>query len=181
MNDIGRRIKALREESGLTQLQLADRIGCSGQVISNIERGYSQPAADIVNKIAAYFRVPGDYVLGLTTSRWIAESPVRTSADIPDKIASRMDQLQMDQQALSSAVEISPEECEEILTGRVIPNISVLSRMAAVLRTSTDYLIGSSKYAVAIASEEEQDIICYFRQMSKKQKRVFMGMLEQIM
>ena len=37
MSDIGERIKELRSEAGITQLQLGKYAGCTGQVISNIE------------------------------------------------------------------------------------------------------------------------------------------------
>ena len=52
MSDIGERIKELRSEAGITQLQLGKYAGCTGQVISNIERGYTRPSAEVLNKIA---------------------------------------------------------------------------------------------------------------------------------
>ncbi|MFR3572516.1 MAG: helix-turn-helix transcriptional regulator [Sellimonas intestinalis] len=45
-----KKIKELRLESGATQLQLGEYAGCSGQVISNIERGYTNPSAAILKK-----------------------------------------------------------------------------------------------------------------------------------
>mgnify|MGYP000715421513 CR=1 FL=1 len=64
MSNIGEKIKELRTESGATQLQLGEYAGCSGQVISNIERGYTNPSAQVLNKIAEFFHVPSDYLLG---------------------------------------------------------------------------------------------------------------------
>mgnify|MGYP000547322332 CR=1 FL=1 len=55
MSNIGEKIKELRTESGTTQLQLGGYAGCSGQVISNIERGYTNPSAQVLNKIAEFF------------------------------------------------------------------------------------------------------------------------------
>lgn len=50
MSKVGEKIKVLRMESGITQLQLGDYAGCSGQVISNIERGYTNPSAECIKK-----------------------------------------------------------------------------------------------------------------------------------
>jgi transcriptional regulator with XRE-family HTH domain len=41
--DLGRRIKAAREEAGLTQPELADLIGLSMRQVQNLEAGVSKP------------------------------------------------------------------------------------------------------------------------------------------
>lgn len=72
---IGERIKELRTEANLRQSELGKAIGFSGQVVSNVERGYSFPSTEFVNRSAACFGVPADYILGRTTSRYaVAES-----------------------------------------------------------------------------------------------------------
>ena len=75
MSNIGEKIKSLRSDIGVTQLQLGEYAGCSGQVISNIERGYTNPSAQVLNKIAEFFHVPSDYLLGKSKSQWIALDP----------------------------------------------------------------------------------------------------------
>ena len=46
---IGERIKELRAEANLRQSELGKAIGFSGQVVSNVERGYSFPSTEFVN------------------------------------------------------------------------------------------------------------------------------------
>ncbi|EGQ2713338.1 helix-turn-helix transcriptional regulator, partial [Staphylococcus pseudintermedius] len=41
--DFSKRLKEFRKKRGLTQLQLAQLTGLSKQVISNLERNYTQP------------------------------------------------------------------------------------------------------------------------------------------
>ena len=53
----------------MSQLQLAKIAGCSGQVISNIERSYTKPTTDIVHRIASHFKISADYILGLSEER----------------------------------------------------------------------------------------------------------------
>lgn len=59
------RIKELRKNCGLSQLELATQIGCSQNTISKIEKGDTQPLADILKAICEFFHVSADYLLGL--------------------------------------------------------------------------------------------------------------------
>lgn len=176
---VGKRIKDLRTEANLLQSELGKAIGFSGQVVSNIERGYTQPSTELVNRCAAYFGVPADYILGRTVSRYTAADPVETS-EIPIKIKSRMAQLQMSLPDLIKKSNLTEEACCDILAGKTIPGIDATASLSKALDTSMDYLVGNSEYSCAIASEDEQDIILRYRQLSKKGKRIFLGMMEKM-
>ena len=81
---------------------------------------------------------------------------------------------------LSETADIPQEELSGILAGSVTPNIDILAKIAKALNTSMDFLIGSVPYSEMISSEEEEDIIRYYREMSKRGKRLFMGALENL-
>lgn len=51
--DVGHRVARAREESALTQVELAERSGVNEITISNIERGRQKPAARTLRKLAA--------------------------------------------------------------------------------------------------------------------------------
>lgn len=174
---IGKIIKELRTEAGMLQSELGKVIGFSGQVVSNVERGYSYPSTEFVNRCAAYFGVPADYILGRTVSRYSASDPTEASV-IPGKIRSRMAQLQMGLPDLVSKSELTEETCCDTLSGKTVPGIDVTAKLSKALDASMDYLVGNSKYSCAIASEDEQDIILRYRHLSKKGKRIFLGMME---
>ena len=70
----------MRAEANLRQSELGKAIGFSGQVVSNVERGYSFPSTEFVNRSAACFGVPADYILGRTTSRYAVADPKEVSA-----------------------------------------------------------------------------------------------------
>jgi len=65
MNNLGNRIKELRIENGLTQPQLAEKVGVSKAVISFWENGINEPKASYVVKLAKCFNVSTDFLLGL--------------------------------------------------------------------------------------------------------------------
>ncbi len=60
---MGRRIKAARENKGLTQEQLAEKLDLSVQHISVIERGVKAPRLETFIKLANELDVNSDYFL----------------------------------------------------------------------------------------------------------------------
>jgi len=61
---IGDTIKKLRKENKLTQEQLGEAIGVSKMAISYFEKGKKAPGRESIKKIADYFHVTTDYLLG---------------------------------------------------------------------------------------------------------------------
>ncbi len=58
------RLKSLRQSSGLSQVELAGRLGVKKQSISNWENDNIMPSVDMLEKIADCFGVSADYLLG---------------------------------------------------------------------------------------------------------------------
>ena len=57
------RIRAMRNERGLTQQQLADALGVNKQTVCEWEHGRTFPRIDTLRKLAQYFGVTIDYLL----------------------------------------------------------------------------------------------------------------------
>ena len=62
---LGARIKELRKEFGLSQVELATRMEVTKQTISNWENENIQPSIDMLVDLANLFNVTTDYLLGL--------------------------------------------------------------------------------------------------------------------
>lgn len=63
------RIKDLREDADLTQKQISEYLHCDQSLYSKYERGVRElPLRDAV-KLAQYYKVSVDYLVGLTTER----------------------------------------------------------------------------------------------------------------
>lgn len=58
------RIREIRKKCGLTMKELAERVGVSESAISQYETGRRQPDYETLLKIADYFGVSVDYLLG---------------------------------------------------------------------------------------------------------------------
>lgn len=55
---LGKRIRALRKQAGLTQSGLAERAGLSDNYVGQIERGEARPTLDILCNISRSLRAP---------------------------------------------------------------------------------------------------------------------------
>lgn len=66
---VSSRLRALRDELGLTLQKLADRSGVSRAMISRIERDESCPTAPVLNRLSIGLGVPLSTVLGDTSYR----------------------------------------------------------------------------------------------------------------
>lgn len=60
----GDRIREGRKAAGLTQRQLADRLGVSNTSISNWEKGLSRPDADMIQKMCEILCLQPNYFYG---------------------------------------------------------------------------------------------------------------------
>ncbi len=63
--DSGSKLKMLRKQAGMTQQQVADRIGVTKSVISFYELKERCPSPDVLVKYAKIFHVTTDYLLGI--------------------------------------------------------------------------------------------------------------------
>ena len=64
-------IKNLRRNRGMSQVELAAALGVTKQCISNWENGNIAPSIDMLLKIAGYFSVSTDYLLGIDNRKYI--------------------------------------------------------------------------------------------------------------
>ncbi|MBE6791322.1 MAG: helix-turn-helix transcriptional regulator [Ruminococcaceae bacterium] len=62
-------IRDLREDSDITQAEMAQMLNCSQQVYSNYELGQRDIPTNILIKLSLIHNVSVDYILGLTTKK----------------------------------------------------------------------------------------------------------------
>ncbi len=66
---IGARLAQLRKERGITQGELAERLGVSQPMISDYERGELRLHGELILQISALLKVSADEILGLRDER----------------------------------------------------------------------------------------------------------------
>lgn len=86
--DYGRRLKGLREEKGLSQKELTDRLLLNRSTYARYETSSTQPDYSTLFKLADFYGVSVDYILGRTNVRNQEELAAHRSddflEDLPD-------------------------------------------------------------------------------------------------
>ena len=72
---VGQRLCRLRKERGITQVELAQRLGLVQGLVSDYERGKLRIHADLLIRLAQVLEVSGDELLGLTPTPKSEASP----------------------------------------------------------------------------------------------------------
>lgn len=64
MINFGDRLRSLRARMGMSQLEFAKQVKLSKSAVNMYERGEREPSFEVLEKIADYFNVDIDYLLG---------------------------------------------------------------------------------------------------------------------
>lgn len=67
----GEKIRSLRKSYGLSQSELSRRLNVTKQAVSNWENNNILPSIDMLIRIANFFSVSSDYLLGLDNRHYI--------------------------------------------------------------------------------------------------------------
>lgn len=94
------RIKQLRESQGKSQKEVSVDLGVSQATVSGWESGLKTPSAKSTLRIAKYFKVSVDYLLGLTDEN---EGPL-----------SEIGEEALDDELISRVKALSPEDRQKV-------------------------------------------------------------------
>ena len=98
-NTLGEAAREARIRAGLTQADVAERIGIVTEVYGRIERGLMLPSVETLRRLCRVLRVPSDVLLGLSAGM-VVESPPTCGEREPlevRRLARRLKQLDPDQ------------------------------------------------------------------------------------
>ena len=80
MDKIKNRIRDLREDLDLRQIDISNATGIDQKTLSNYETGKTNPDSYSIIKLADFFQVTTDYLLGYSTSN------IKSNSDLVKKI-----------------------------------------------------------------------------------------------
>lgn len=80
MVDCSEKLKALREARGLTQLQVATRVGISKAMISAYETASKAPSIEVLIRLSRLFGVSVDYLVCVDAPKYIDVSELDDEA-----------------------------------------------------------------------------------------------------
>lgn len=117
--NFGKILLDLREKKGLTQNQLAQRLGLQNSTISKYETAVNPPPALMIRKIAKVFDVSSDFLLGLEAAGTIS---LHGLTDEQTRIISDLTEL-FRLQNISLKNRLSSQQYE--MLGKILANFTV--------------------------------------------------------
>ncbi|WNG40870.1 helix-turn-helix transcriptional regulator [Archangium minus] len=86
--NVGEIAREARQRAGLTQADVAERVGLATEVYGRLERGRMLPSVPSLRRLCIALRTPSDIFLGLNTGEvptWVAESaPSEEYDEVPE-------------------------------------------------------------------------------------------------
>lgn len=110
------RIKQLREKRGLIQEILAGELGITQQLLSRYERDIALIKVDVLKKLAEYFNVTTDYLLGISDVKRDLQGQMRMNETLDEyydlvEVYKELDQF--DQEMMWSIVQVVKKTSEQ--------------------------------------------------------------------
>lgn len=140
-------IAELRKEADLTQSELATRLDISQQAISKYEKEERDPDIDVLIRIAKFFNVSTDYLLGLSdikssygiTAYW--DKHPNFNETVGHSIRYWIYQSGHGDNEITEELGISEDLLEDYCSGMSMP-LDILYKLSEVCGVSTDCLLG---------------------------------------
>ncbi|PKM81652.1 MAG: transcriptional regulator [Firmicutes bacterium HGW-Firmicutes-14] len=127
---LGNKLRALREERGLTLKEMGKISGLSFTYLSEIERGTVCPSVETIKDLAGFFKVP---VSTLVNSQ--------KTTSLPKKLQYIRKLKNLSQKELAGKAGVSPGLIAQLELGKVNASLKTVNKLADALKVSVCYLI----------------------------------------
>lgn len=135
---IGESVRKLRTQKGLTQTELAEKVGVGQTMIARVEHGAKIPSLPLALDLAKVFGCTVDemcYGVSIDTKN--------ETTDFSEKLRKLRTDKMLSREQLSKATGISEDSILSYELGRRKPKIEALSAIAEYFGVSVDYLNGN--------------------------------------
>ncbi|VDG23709.1 helix-turn-helix domain-containing protein [Lactiplantibacillus mudanjiangensis] len=90
---ISEQIKELRKQMRLSQRELSEKLSVSQQTVGSWETGRSEPNVEMINRLAVFFDVSTDYLLGKTEKKHYYDLTEKDERNIDKELENMMNGL----------------------------------------------------------------------------------------
>jgi len=143
------RIKAIRERIGLTQNELAKLMHVSRSLICLWEKGYANISLKQIIKLASIYKVPLDYLLGITDK--IEKNRNYKYIDkinliyIGKKLREIRKKEKLTQECFAKKIATKRSSISYYETGKMMISTADLKQICETFGISSDYIIGNTE------------------------------------
>ncbi|MCX7923763.1 MAG: helix-turn-helix domain-containing protein [Clostridia bacterium] len=165
MSNFGERLKALREEKGYKQENIAKILGVSRGAISKYENNEREPDIKIITALTNHFEVSVDYLFGKTD--------IRSTPDfIPLNIKLIMGDLSVEEFIAELrkkiGITLKKEDMESFIKGRTIPSMGILQAIADYANVTLDFFF--TRNTSQSLEKEKNSIKEYYAALPDREK-----------
>ena len=113
----GKKLRLLREEKKLSQIELSKKLNITNQALSQYELGKRMPDAEMILKMANFFSVSVDYLLDRTDERITVDKIKAIIASDPDfaRVLDKLSTRKELQELFKIAKDLPPEKVKQCI------------------------------------------------------------------
>lgn len=124
---LGDRLRKLRKEKGIQIVEVAEYLGISRQGYGNYENGMREPSMTMLVKLADFYEVSTDYLLGREEQKFVED-------------VSKMSDNELDKKLMQFFIEL-PENSKQGIRDFVMSLVSGLSETETIVETSPQRIV----------------------------------------
>jgi transcriptional regulator with XRE-family HTH domain len=145
---IGKRIAEKRQLVGISQTELASRLGVTRQALNNYERGLREPDLSLTADIARVLNTTTDYLLGRTepspTSEPLVDEQVSDVTLFTDSIKRLCRRDNVTLRKVLTDCGFTSNIFKTAIHTQELPSVKDMRRIADYFKTSVEYLTGQT-------------------------------------
>lgn len=126
------RLRLLRQEMGYTQRRMGEQFGVSQQTVAQWEKGTREPDHKMLKKIARFFNVSLDYLMGVDKA---------IDTQIAENIKRSRERLGVSQSTLAEYLGVNVQKIDAFEQGKELPSVSELEKISSGLWTTPENLM----------------------------------------
>lgn len=184
--NFGAKLKELRNEKNLTQLQMAEILETSKSNISKYEAGSVEPNLDTLLKIGNFFNVSVDYMLGngdrdIDYANYVMDTSEFGYA-FKERLRCILKERGLSEQDFARITGFHPDMAGLFVYGNKIPTIDELIKIAGSLEVSANYLLGLPEPVCEVKdnsspllSDKEEKYLDAFRRLNDDNQDIIIG------
>lgn len=164
----GERLRQVRELEGLTQVEVAEGLGISQPAYQAWETERKNATKETIKRLSDFFGVSYSYLLGISNNVTIDTPVAKTNINFAECLKEARKLSGLSQQAIADKLGISNQAYSRWETGKFEPNLESLKKLAKVLNTSPNYLLGYNQTeSIAKAIPQENTFPKRLRELRK--------------
>lgn len=140
----GKKLKKLRTDRGITQLELSEILDTAKSNISKYEADTIEPSISALRKLAEYFNVSTDYLLDITDTRE-PYSPAGRHVQTPENAPTLnywISKTGNGYNEIAKLLDVSEQTLDKYCSGTIAMPMPVVQKLSEVCGVSTDCILG---------------------------------------